>query len=99
MTVFIVTTVEPFHEIALDSTDFPDYGEFRSFAMGGMLAVIITISGRVRKNRKFFKVTFLENFVNLKKNRIVQNILYFFSNSHIRYLFDSWFTQRNRWKK
>ena len=44
MTVFIVTSIEPFREIALDSTDFPDYGEFRSFAMGGMLGVIITIA-------------------------------------------------------
>ena len=44
VTAFIVTTIQPFGEIALDSTRFPNYGEFRSFAMGGMLAVIITVA-------------------------------------------------------
>ena len=27
----------------MDSTQFPDYGEFRSFALGGMLAVIVAL--------------------------------------------------------
>ena len=42
-TTFIVTNIEPFREIALDSTDFPDYGEFRSFALGGILAIIVSL--------------------------------------------------------
>ena len=41
--MFIVTSIEPFREIALDSTDFPDYGEFRSFALGGILAIIVSL--------------------------------------------------------
>ena len=42
-TAFIVTNIEPFREVSLDSTKFPDYGEFRSFALGGMLAVIVAL--------------------------------------------------------
>ena len=44
MTVFVVGSIEPFTEIAMDSTDYPDYGEFRSFAMAGLLAVIVGLS-------------------------------------------------------
>ena len=42
-TTFITGTIEPFREIAIDSTNFPDFGEFRSFALGGMLAIIVAL--------------------------------------------------------
>ena len=62
VTVFITNVMEPFHEIAVDSTGFPAFGEFRSFAFGGMLALVVccTDAGHVlnllneiggRKNR------------------------------------------------
>lgn len=41
MTVIITFLINPFYEIARDSTGFPAYGEFRSFAFSGMLAVTL----------------------------------------------------------
>lgn len=41
VTSFVTTTIEPFHEISTDSSGFPAYGEFRSFAFGGLLSIII----------------------------------------------------------
>lgn len=41
ITSLITSSIQPFYEISKDSTGFPAYGEFRSFAFGGILAVLI----------------------------------------------------------
>jgi hypothetical protein len=67
MTLLITIFINPFSEIAQDSTGFPAYGEFKSFAFSGLLAVII-----VNVDSKF--VLNLLNEVGAGKQALSQHI-------------------------